>query len=36
MGYKLSKDAFDACLAQLSKDYDVYAPVRMAGGQSVF
>ena len=32
MGYKLSKDAFDACLAQLSKDYDVYAPVRMAGG----
>ena len=32
MGLKLSKEAFDACLAQLSKDYDIYAPVRMTGG----
>ena len=32
MGYKLSKEAFDACLAKLSQDCDVYAPVRMAGG----
>lgn len=32
MGLKLSKEDFDACLAQLSADYDIYAPVRMAGG----
>lgn len=32
MGLKLSKENFDACLAQLSADYDIYGPVRMAGG----
>ena len=31
-GIQVIKEAFDACLAKLSQDCDVYAPVRMAGG----
>lgn len=34
MGYILTGEDFNACLAELAADYDVYGPVRMEGGNT--